>query len=160
MRSAGMIAAYSEGSKATGTLGTPREMERSLTRSEKMEEIMFKLAIVAASVLLSTAAFAQGTTQKSGPGQSEFAPGHQTNTKGPGHSESAPGQQTNNPVLAIPKARRVSNQPLDRPPTIEQKDRRLITAYAFSAAPDPRRPGLVHHLVLAHQDQTRDSEDH
>jgi hypothetical protein len=56
---------------------------------------MLKSAIVAASVLLATAAFAQGNT-KSGPGQSEFAPGHQPNTtKGPGHSESAPGQQPN-----------------------------------------------------------------
>ena len=54
---------------------------------------MLKSAIVAASVFLATAAFAQGNTQKS---QSEFAPGHQTNTKAsPGHSESAPGQQTN-----------------------------------------------------------------
>jgi hypothetical protein len=56
---------------------------------------MLKSAIVAASVFLATAALAQGNTQK-GPGQSEFAPGHQTNTKAsPGHSESAPGQQTN-----------------------------------------------------------------
>ena len=56
---------------------------------------MLKSAIVAASMVLATAAFAQGNAQK-GPGQSEFAPGHQTNTKaGPGHSESAPGQQTN-----------------------------------------------------------------
>jgi len=38
---------------------------------------MLKSAIVAASVFLATAAFAQGSTQKSGPGQSEFAPGHQ-----------------------------------------------------------------------------------
>jgi hypothetical protein len=56
---------------------------------------MLKSAIVAASVFLATAALAQGNTQN-GPGQSEFAPGHQTNTKAsPGHSESAPGQQTN-----------------------------------------------------------------
>jgi hypothetical protein len=55
---------------------------------------MFKSAIVAASMVLATAAFAQ-TNMKSGPGQSEFAPGHQTNKAGPGHSESAPGQQTN-----------------------------------------------------------------
>ena len=56
---------------------------------------MLKSTIVAASMVLATAAFAQGNAQK-GPGQSEFAPGHQTNTKaGPGHSESAPGQQTN-----------------------------------------------------------------
>jgi hypothetical protein len=57
---------------------------------------MLKSVIVAASMVLATAAFAQGNTQKSGPGQSEFAPGHQPNTtKGPGHSESAPGQQPN-----------------------------------------------------------------
>ena len=57
---------------------------------------MLKSAIVAASMVLATAAFAQGNTQKQ-PGQSEFAPGQQPNTKGPGHSESAPGQQTNKP---------------------------------------------------------------
>jgi hypothetical protein len=57
---------------------------------------MLKPVIVAASMVLATAAFAQGSVQKSGPGQSEFAPGHQPNTtKGPGHSESAPGQQPN-----------------------------------------------------------------
>jgi hypothetical protein len=57
---------------------------------------MLKSLIVAASLVLATAAFAQSNTQKSGPGQSEFAPGHQSNTnKGPGHSESAPGQQPN-----------------------------------------------------------------
>ena len=57
---------------------------------------MLKSVIVAASVFLATAASAQGNTQKSGAGQSEFAPGHQPNTtKGPGHSESAPGQQPN-----------------------------------------------------------------
>src|SRR4029453_9631069 len=72
----------------------PRVFVRSPMRYE--EELMLKSAIVAASVFLATAAFAQGTTQKSGPGQSEFAPGHQPNTtKGPGHSESAPGQQPN-----------------------------------------------------------------
>ena len=59
---------------------------------------MLKSAIVAASVCLATAALAQGNTQKSGPGQSEFAPGHQPNTtKGPGHSESAPGQHKAGP---------------------------------------------------------------
>ena len=57
---------------------------------------MLRQVIVAASMVLATAAFAQGSTQKSGPGQSEFAPGHQPNAnKGPGHSESAPGQQPN-----------------------------------------------------------------
>ena len=56
---------------------------------------MLKSVIVAASVVLATAAFAQGNTQKSGPGQSEFAPGQQPNKAGPGHSESAPGQQPN-----------------------------------------------------------------
>ena len=55
---------------------------------------MIKTAIVAASVLLVPAALAQSNT-KTGPGQSEFAPGHQTNKAGPGHSESAPGQQPN-----------------------------------------------------------------
>ena len=40
----------------------------------------------------------QNTTKPStGPGASEYAPGHQTNTtKGPGHSESAPGQKMQN----------------------------------------------------------------
>ena len=67
-----------------------------LSRVMHKEELMLKSAIVAASVCLATAALAQGNTQKSGPGQSEFAPGHQPNTtKGPGHSESAPGQQPN-----------------------------------------------------------------
>ena len=56
---------------------------------------MLKAVIVAASMALATAAFAQGNTQKSGPGQSEFAPGQQPNKAGPGHSESAPGQQPN-----------------------------------------------------------------
>ena len=56
---------------------------------------MLKSVIVAASMVLATAAFAQSNTQKSGPGQSEFAPGHQPNKAGPGHSESAPGQQPN-----------------------------------------------------------------
>jgi hypothetical protein len=79
-----------------GKLGTPRVFARFLTRVKQEEKLMLKSAIVAASVLLATAAFAQGNTQKSGPGQSEFAPGHQPNTtKGPGHSESAPGQQPN-----------------------------------------------------------------
>ena len=56
---------------------------------------MLKAVIVAASMALATAAFAQSNTQKSGPGQSEIAPGHQPNKAGPGHSESAPGQQPN-----------------------------------------------------------------
>ena len=57
---------------------------------------MLKPVIVAVSMVLATAALAQGSTQKSAPGQSEFAPGHQKNTtKGPGHSESAPGHQPN-----------------------------------------------------------------
>ena len=77
---------------------------------------MLKTLITVSTVLLTTAAFAQGTTkstkspgsseyapgqkmQKSktstAPGASEYAPGHQKNTaKGPGHSESAPGHQT------------------------------------------------------------------
>lgn len=40
----------------------------------------------------------QNTTKPStGPGGSEYAPGHQTNTTaGPGHSESAPGQKMQN----------------------------------------------------------------
>jgi hypothetical protein len=59
-------------------------------------------AIVAASVLFAASAFAQGATKyapgqqpdRKGPGHSESAPGHQTNTNaGPGHSESAPGQK-------------------------------------------------------------------
>ena len=55
---------------------------------------MLKSTIIAASIVVATSAFAQNSMQK-GPGQSEFAPGHQTNKAGPGHSESAPGQQTN-----------------------------------------------------------------
>jgi hypothetical protein len=56
---------------------------------------MLKSTLVAASMILATAAFAQSNTQK-GPGQSEFAPCQQPNTEaGAGHSESAPGQQTN-----------------------------------------------------------------
>jgi len=74
---------------------------------------MLKTLITVSTVLLTTAAFAQGTTKSPGsseyapgqkmqksktskaPGASEYAPGHQKNTaKGPGHSESAPGQQT------------------------------------------------------------------
>ena len=74
---------------------------------------MLKTLVTTATVLLTTAAFAQGTMQPSGssanapgqkmqkstkstaPGASEYAPGHQKNTaKGPGHSESAPGKQT------------------------------------------------------------------
>jgi hypothetical protein len=51
---------------------------------------MLKSAIVAASLVLASAAFAQ-----TGPGKSGYAPGQQPNTKGPGHSESAPGQQKN-----------------------------------------------------------------
>nr|WP_246563756.1 hypothetical protein [Bradyrhizobium liaoningense] len=36
----------------------------------------------------------QKSTKSTGPGASEYAPGHQTNTTaGPGHSESAPGQK-------------------------------------------------------------------
>ena len=74
---------------------------------------MLKTLITVSTVLLTTAAFAQGSTKSPGssevapgqkmqksktstaPGASEYAPGHQKNTaKGPGHSESAPGQQT------------------------------------------------------------------
>ena len=74
---------------------------------------MLKTLIIVSTVLLTTAAFAQTSTQSPGsseyaPGQkmqssktsttkgaSKYAPGHQKNTaKGPGHSESAPGQQT------------------------------------------------------------------
>jgi hypothetical protein len=76
----------------------------------QQERPMLKTLITVSTVLLTTAAFAQGTTKSPGsseyaPGQkmqksstkgaSEYAPGHQKNTaKGPGHSESAPGQQT------------------------------------------------------------------
>jgi hypothetical protein len=56
---------------------------------------MLKSAIVAASMVIATAAFAQSNTS-GGAGKSEFAPGQQPNTtKGPGHSESAPGQKKN-----------------------------------------------------------------
>jgi hypothetical protein len=60
---------------------------------------MLKATIIAASVVLATSAFAQNNMQK---GQSEFAPGQQTNKPGsaPGHSESAPGQQANKPGSA------------------------------------------------------------
>jgi hypothetical protein len=56
---------------------------------------MLKSAIVAVSMVIATAAFAQ-SNMSGGAGKSEFAPGQQPNTtKGPGHSESAPGQQKN-----------------------------------------------------------------
>jgi hypothetical protein len=71
---------------------------------------MLKTLLTVSTVLLTTAAFAQGTTKSPGSseyapghkmqksstkGASKYAPGHQQNTaKGPGHSESAPGQQT------------------------------------------------------------------
>jgi hypothetical protein len=75
------------------------------------ERPMLKTLITVSTMLLTTAAFAQGTTKGSSkyapgqqmqnsptstaPGASEYAPGHQKNTaKGPGHSESAPGHQT------------------------------------------------------------------
>jgi hypothetical protein len=72
---------------------------------------MLKTLITVSTVLLTTAAFAQGTTkskgssqhspghqmQKSttstGPGASEYAPGHQKKAA-KGHSTSAPGHQT------------------------------------------------------------------
>jgi len=55
---------------------------------------MLKSAIVAVSMVLATATFAQ-SNMSGGSGKSEFAPGQQPNTKGPGRSESAPGQQKN-----------------------------------------------------------------
>jgi hypothetical protein len=71
-----------------------------------------KPAIVAASVLFATSAFAQGATKYApgqqpdttkGPGHSESAPGHQKNTAaGPGHSESAPGQKMKNQNTGMP----------------------------------------------------------
>jgi hypothetical protein len=72
---------------------------------------MLKTLITVSTVLLTTAAFAQGTTKSKGsseyapgqkmqksttstaPGASEYAPGHQKKTA-KGHSESAPGKQT------------------------------------------------------------------
>jgi hypothetical protein len=87
-----------------------RERKRCLSYLHK-ERPMLKTLITISTVLLTTAAFAQGTTkspgssgstpghtmQKSttstGPGASEYAPGHQK--KGvKGHSASAPGHQT------------------------------------------------------------------
>ena len=72
---------------------------------------MLKTLITVATVLLTTAAFAQTSTKSPGsseyaPGQkmqksktttgaSKYAPGHQKKSaKAPGQSESAPGQQT------------------------------------------------------------------
>lgn len=74
---------------------------------------MLKTLITVSTVLLTTAAFAQGTAKSPGssefapgqkmqksttstaPGASEYAPGHQKKTaKAPGHSGSAPGKQT------------------------------------------------------------------
>jgi hypothetical protein len=74
---------------------------------------MLKTLITVSTVLLTTAAFAQGATKSPGsseyapgqkmqksktskaPGASAYAPGQQKKTaKGPGQSESAPGQQT------------------------------------------------------------------
>jgi len=72
---------------------------------------MLKTLITVSTVLLTTAAFAQGTTKSKGssqyspghqmqksttstaPGASEYAPGHQKKAA-KGHSERAPGQQT------------------------------------------------------------------
>ena len=68
---------------------------------------MNKLVIVMAAVLATSPALAAGAkkyapgqqmhkaTTSTGPGASEYAPGHQKNTAaGPGHSESAPGQRS------------------------------------------------------------------
>ena len=74
---------------------------------------MLKTLITVATVLLTTAAFAQTSTKSPGssgyapghkmqkskistaPGASEYAPGHQKKSaKAPGHSGSAPGHQT------------------------------------------------------------------
>ena len=76
-------------------------------------EFLQQSGAVSGASLVTTAAFAQGTTKSpgsseaapgqkmqkaktsTGPGASEYAPGHQKNTaKGPGHSESAPGHQS------------------------------------------------------------------
>jgi hypothetical protein len=72
---------------------------------------MLKTLLTVSTVLLTTAAFAQGTTKSPGsseyapgqkmqksttstaPGASEYAPGHQKKTA-KGHSKSAPGHQT------------------------------------------------------------------
>ncbi len=112
---------------------------------------MLKSAIVAASMVLATAAFAQGNTQK-GPGQSEFAPGHQTNTKGlaPGILRALPGNRRTRPVPAILKARQVSNRPQDQPLMTEQKNKGaikligviLVMLGAQPACRKPRRPRL------------------
>ena len=71
---------------------------------------MNKAIIVMAALLLASPAVAQTSgatkyapgqqmhkaTKSTAPGASEYAPGHQKNTKaGPGHSESAPGQRAN-----------------------------------------------------------------
>src|ERR1044071_8024246 len=68
---------------------------RVANRTNVKEDKMLKCAIVAASMLLATATFAQNN-MSGGAGKSEFAPGQEPNTtKGPGHSESAPGQVKN-----------------------------------------------------------------
>ena len=86
---------------------------------------MLKTLITVSTVLLTTAAFAQGTTKSPGssedapgqkmhnstkstaPGASEYAPGHQKNTaKGPGHSESAPGQQSTTGAASTDRTKR------------------------------------------------------
>jgi hypothetical protein len=77
----------------------------------QQEKPMLKTLITVSTVLLTTAAFAEGTTKSKGssqsspghqmqrsttstaPGASEYAPGHQKKAA-KGHSDSAPGQQS------------------------------------------------------------------
>jgi hypothetical protein len=81
---------------------------------------MLKTLLTVSTVLLTTAAFAQGGTKSPGsseyapgqkmqksktstaPGASEYAPGHQKKTA-KGHSGSAPGQQTTGSAAAKKK---------------------------------------------------------
>jgi hypothetical protein len=101
--------------RAAAAFGKKRNIAASdaLLGCLQQERPMLKTLITVSTVLLTTAAFAQGTAKSPGsseyapgqkmqksktstaPGASEYAPGHQKNTaKGPGHSESAPGKQT------------------------------------------------------------------
>ena len=94
---------------------------------------MLKSAIVAASVCLATAALAQGNTQKSGPGQSEFAPGHQpTQPRAQDIRKARPDNSPTRPDRAILKAPRVSNPPRDRLIAIGRRNKRLPQNFPYA----------------------------
>src|SRR5438552_18071915 len=91
----------------SGKSGTSPHPERFIAACPLHKETpMLKTLITVATVLLTTAAFAQSSTKSYAPGQkmqksttstapgaSEYAPGHKKKTA-KGHSQSAPGQTT------------------------------------------------------------------